>query len=867
MLAGLPISPAAAFSDNRDLPMQTPDAAPARRITLPAALSWLLALLILLAAPVAAQVVRPLTGASSVEQRIERLRVVGSLLYIGAHPDDENNRTLAYYAQGRKLRTGYLSLTRGEGGQNLIGGEQGALLGVIRTEELLMARRVDGASQSFSRAIDFGFSKTAAESMEKWGREETLSDIVWQIRQFRPDVIVLSFTGTPRDGHGHHQASAILAKEAFHAAADPKRFPEQLKYVQVWQAKRVLWNAYFGRARDVYPNAKEQTIDTGDYNAALGMSYSEIGAWSRTQHRSQAQGSPERKGSSPASLVTVEGPQFENDFLDGVDTTWNRLPNGAAVDAALVDALHAMACSDTAAAVPALLRARALVRAIDRAEAREKLVELDEAIAAALGLWLDVTVNRQEATPGSEVLLEMTAVNRSKVSVTLQSARVSGLAGAPSFGGLGALAFNTPLVASAKFVVPADARPTQPYWLERPEHDGRYEIADPQLLGRAENPPLLECLFEVQVGGETLALRRAVERRVTDRLRGDVLQPFVVVPPVSLSVPDRVLLFPDAHARTIDVGVTANADALSGVVGLTAPGGWRVEPATQPFSIATSGMQARLRFTVTPPLAASRGRIEAFAQIGATRVTQSIIRLDYEHIPRQTIQPPAAATAVRADVKIAARRIGYVMGAGDAIPDALEQLGCEVSLLSATDLAQADLSKYDAIIAGVRAWNLRDDLRATRERLWRYAEQGGTVVVQYNVLEGFNASPSRMDGIGPYPITISRDRVTVEESPVAILDAASPLLHFPNEITGADFDGWVQERGLYFPSEWDGRYQTVLASHDPGEKPLAGGILFARTGRGAYIYTSYSWFRQLPAGVSGAWRLFANLVSAGRAGR
>jgi len=819
-----------------------------------------------------AQVVRPVTGLGALEQRIEKLRVVGSLLMIAAHPDDENNRSLAYYAQGRKLRTGYLSLTRGEGGQNLLGSEKGALLGVIRTQELLMARRVDGAEQYFSRAIDFGFSKTPEESTAKWGREETLSDIVWVIRKFRPDVIVLSFSGTPRDGHGHHQASAILAKEAFHAAADPKRFPEQLDAVQPWQAKRVVWNTFFGRARDVYPNSKEILIDTGEYNPVLGVSYAELGGWSRTQHRSQGQGWSELKGTAPVSMVVVEGEPMERDFMDGIDLSWSRLPGGDAVDTALQEALHQLTCTDTEAAIPALLKARSLIAAIDHPEARLKLKEVDETIAQAMGLWLDVSVNREEAAPGMEVVLDLTAVNRSRIPASIVAAQLQGqsgsMPGVPAFTGLGDLPFNQPKTAQARYKIPGDEPPTQPYWLRNPPIGERYDVRDRSVLGLAENPPVLVCRFRVKVGDQTLELVRTVARRFSDKMRGEITQPFVIVPHLSLDTPSSALVFTDAQPHTVEVGVTTNESIGGGSVELRAPAGWDVQPVSQRVgAINGIGQRTRVEFQVTPPAGASSGVLRAVATSIAGAVDNGIVRLTYEHIPQQTIQSPAETPVVRADVRIAAKHIGYVAGAGDEVPDVLRQLGCDVTLLEASDLANGDLSKFDAIVTGVRAVNLRGDLRVSHDRLWEYVEQGGTVVVQYNVLDGFNTPASPLHHAGPYPITISRNRVTVEDSPVEILAANDPLLNFPNKIVQSDFDGWVQERGLYFPSEWDSKYKTVIASNDPGEKSLTGGILYCSYGRGAYVYTSYSWFRQLPAGVPGALRIFANLVSAGKAPR
>src|ERR1039458_6382502 len=594
-----------------------------------------LALFLFAPAPIAAQQNVPFPGAIEVEQSLARLNNLGTVLMIAAHPDDEQTAVLAYFARGRHMRTAYLSLTRGEGGQNLIGPEQGALLGVIRTQELLMARRVDGAEQYFSRAIDFGFSKTAEETFQKWGREEVLSDIVWRIRRFRPDVIVLSFTGTPRDGHGHHQASAILAKEAFHAAADPKRFPDQLQDAPVWQAKRVVWNTFFGRAHDMYPTAKEEVIDTGEYNPALGVSYAEIGAWSRTQHRSQGQGSAERKGSSPVSLIVVDGAPMQQDFMDGIDTTWIRLPGGAAVDAELLAALQALTPADASAAVPHLLKARALMAAIDHPDARLKLIDLDETIAQAMGLWLDVSVDRDEAAPGMELQLDLTAVQRAKFAATIASARLEGIVGAPEFPPDLALSENEPKTAQVRFTIPANQPPTQPYWLRYPAQGERYDVRDRALLGLAENAPVLSCRIRVRVGGETLELVRPVVQRFIDRARGEIARPLVILPKVSIELPDKLLVFPDGRPRP--------------------PAVWHGGPFTRRVGPGPRAAP-RVSFEVTPPAKDGSATLQAVVGLSAPYlVREGIVRINYEHIPPQTIQSPAVIHAVRADVRIAAR--------------------------------------------------------------------------------------------------------------------------------------------------------------------------------------------------------------------
>lgn len=825
------------------------------------------AAMLALALPLPAEFRRP-GGAPALYQQLERLRVAGSVLMIAAHPDDENTALLAYCAQGRKLRTGYLSLTRGEGGQNLIGDEQGDLLGVIRTQELLAARRIDGAEQYFTRAIDFGFSKTADETLAKWGRQQVLADVVWVIRRFRPDVILLRFSGTPRDGHGHHQASSILGQEAFKLAADPKAFPEQLKSVAPWRAKRILWNGFsFTRQQEQELDKAPQRllVDTGEYNPVLGMSYGELAGLSRSQHRSQGFGSAERKGTLPNYLFHYGGEPAKQDFMEGVDVSWRRIPGGEAVDAALSEALAAYRVDAPERTIPALLRARKLAAALDHPDAKRKLAEFDEAIVQAAGVWVDVSAARALATPGSEVGLALTAVNRGLAKVRLAGVTLEGMAGAPAFEGADLIS-NQPHTAKAALKVPETQPLSQPLQLREARQGNLYGISNPADIGPAEARAALAARFRLEVEGATVEIERPVENRYVDRVRGELTRPFVVAPAVSLKLSDTPLLFRTAQAREVQVEVKANAGAASGAVLVEAPAGWQVSPASAPFSLAEAGQVATARFRITPPAAAGAGELRVKAATNGREWTNAVARVDYEHIPPQAVLRAAATKALREDVRVTAKRVGYVMGAGDLVPEALKELGCEVTLLGAGDLTQGDLSRYDAIVTGVRAWNVREDLRAAHTRLKEYMERGGTVVVQYNTLDGppGGGDTGALANIGPFPVKIGRDRTTVEEAAVTFLLPDHRLLQTPNRITASDFDGWVQERALYFPSEWDARYEAVLESHDPGEAARKGGLLYARVGQGAYVFTSYVWFRELPAGVPGAYKLFANLVSAGK---
>ncbi|MBZ5633468.1 MAG: PIG-L family deacetylase [Acidobacteriia bacterium] len=876
-----------------------------RRWTPRAAVCTLLALGLI---PIRGQ--RSLTGEIEIRQALERLNTLGSVMMIGAHPDDEREQVLAYLALGRHVRTAYLSLTRGEGGQNLIGPEQGDELGIIRSQELLASRRIDGAEQYFTRAIDFGFSKTADETLQKWDRNKVLGDVVYNIRRFRPDVVILVFSGTPRDGHGHHQASSILGKEAFSLAGDPTKFPEQLAYVQPWTPKLLMMNAGFpGGAQnkgkggknkaDDTPPADRLNIDVGVYSPELGASFGEIGGASRSANRTQGTGSAEAKGSQLAPMETVIGDKARKDLFENLDITWNRLPGGAAVTQVVQQALDSFAPAHPEALLPALIKARPLIAAIKDPLAERKLKEVDDLIALCAGLSLEAQADKASVSPGATLKVNFTAIQRLPGQVALTGIRLTGMEGAPTVNlAPTVLVNNQPSRYNASFTVPQNQPYTQPSWLEQPKDGALYSVRDPRNVGLAEDAPVLEAHFRLQVAGADLELTRPVQYRYVDRVFGEQVRPFTILPPVAVSLPEHALVFGDAKPRRIEVAVRSNGGKVAGDLRLDVPTGWTADPASRHFELAATEEQTNVFFNLVPPAGDSRGKIRAVAQVGTQTVSTGTEVIQYPHITTQTLLPPAEATLVRADIRILSKTVGYVMGAGDDVPQAIRQLGCEVTLLTEADLAHGDLARFDAIVTGVRAFNTRPDLRANYQRLFDYANNGGTLIVQYNVPEGGApggpgaggpgapgqapagqapppAAPAPAvaaagDGgllahIGPYPIRITRnDRVTLEEAPVAFPNPDLHLLHAPNQISSADFDGWVQERGLYFADEWDPKYKSVLESHDPGEMPLPGGMLYAPLGKGAYIFSAYDWFRELPAGVPGAYRMFANMLSAAK---
>jgi LmbE family N-acetylglucosaminyl deacetylase len=842
---------------------------------------------------------RSFSGAPEIEQSLHKLNELGTVLHIAAHPDDERTAVLAYFARGRHMRTAYLSLTRGEGGQNLIGSEQGAQLGIIRTQELLAARQIDGAEQFFTRAIDFGFTRTAEETMQKWGHDRILGDVVWVIRRYRPDVIFLGFSGTPRDGHGQHQTSAILGKEAFIAAADPAKFPEQLKYVKPWQAKRLLQAAGFGApggrggrggaaapAQPTYgPDGMELTsgpqVDTGAFNPILGYSYEELAVLSRSMHHSQGTGAMRRPGAGRAGMTVTGGAPASKDLFEGIDTSWNRLSGGAPVKAILDEAVKSYEPAHPERLIPLLLKARPLIAAIDDPLAKIKLTELDETVALCAGLYVEAQARQPEVTPGATLHINTTVLNRSAAKVTLESARVEGIWNQDAGAKQATLGYNQSTDIPLALTVPGSQPYTQPYWLVQPPTADVYQVDDQQMIGLADTPPAVQMRVLFTVDGTPIELVRPVRHRYADRAYGERIRPLVVVPAVAVNLPTPVAVFPDSAARKVQVSVQASVANAEGELRLEAPAGWKTEPAAQSFKIGTAGEQEVLTFEVTPPAGETTGVLHAVASAGGRDIASGKQVIAYPHFPAQTLFPPSDIKLVRSNIKVTAKKVGYIMGAGDEMPEALRQLGIDVTLLSQSDLEQGDLSRFDAIVAGVRAYNVRADIRANQQRLLDYVKNGGTYVVQYqtgdspdpNAPRGqllpnpFNQQqgPPVTTNLGPYPFSVpggNKYRITVEEAPLKFPNQDSPLLQYPNHINPKDFDGWVQERGVYFAVGWDQHYQTVLSSQDPGEQPLDGGLLWTRYGKGVYVFTAYSWFRQLPAGVPGAYRLFANLLSA-----
>lgn len=807
---------------------------------------------------------RPTSG--ELHAGIQKLQVIGSALYMAAHPDDENTRLIAYLSNVTKVETAYLSLTRGDGGQNLIAPDIRELLGLTRTQELLAARRTDGGTQFFSRANDFGYSKHPDETFNIWDKQDVLADAVWVIRKWRPDVIVLRFDPrAPGTTHGHHTASAVIGQEAFKLAGDREAFPEQLKYVEPWQPRRIYWNAYTWRG---VPEHMQQDkiikVDVGTYLPKLGESVPEIAARSRSQHRSQGFGSSGSRGEQIEQLELLQGDDddVEGDPFAGIDVSWSRVKGGEKIGAALAAIERNFNFDDPAAAVPDLLRVRGMMAALpDGFWKTKKLAELDELVGGVLGLYLSAQTDDPIATAGAEIEIELEATNRSNVPVKLIDYFVEGVRMTRATVNR-KLEKNRPFEQNDTLMILPDLKSSSPYWLQDSWKLGMYTVKDQSIRGKGESDDPLVANFIVDIAGEEFTFRRPVRYAFTDRVMGEQVQPLEIMPPVFGELDKSSYLFTESKPTPVRIKVTSAKADLKGTVELCTPNDWEVTPAKTEFALTRKGQEQYFEFMLTPPEGQAQGMIVPLVKLEGEEAghTRKLVRIAHDHIPVQLADLDASAPVAKLDLKIAGKNIGYLPGAGDAIPEVMTNIGFTVTTLDKSMIATGDLSKFDAIVVGIRAYNTNADMPNIQPRFMEYVKAGGTLVIQYNTSRGLKLP---MTEIGPYPMQLSRDRTTVEEAEVRILAPDHPVLNYPNKITAKDFDGWVQERGLYFPNNWDERYTPILSSNDPGEDAHDGGMLVAKYGEGHYVYTGYSFFRELPAGVPGAYRLFANLVGLG----
>lgn len=775
---------------------------------------------------------------AEIAQNIASLSVKGSVLYIAAHPDDENTRLLAYLAKEAKVRTAYLSLTRGDGGQNLIGNEQAELLGQIRTQELLAARKVDGAGQFFSRANDFGFSKTSEETFKIWGKEQILADAVWVIRKFRPDVIITRFPEDERAGHGHHAASAIIAREAFVAAADPKKFPEQLKKgVTVWQAKRILWNTYnFGGNNTTAPD--QLKIDVGVYNPLLGRNYGEIAAISRTNHKSQGFGSALQRGEAFEYFSHTAGEAARTSLFDGINLTLS----SKEVINLLTKIQQHYQLSQPAASLPDLLKLKKL--AAKEQEFNHQL--LDEIIADCAGLWAEAVVPEASYAVGDSINVTVNAIYRG-----LTPLKVKVLVNGKS------LNLQENRMSSIRYGIKANQSDiTQPYYLKKEHPIGYYVIDKQEEIGYPENPSSLTVKAVFSLNDEQFELSLPILYKSTDPIKGELYQPLVVAPQVTATLSDQAYLFVNQQPKNIEVSLKSFTKNIEGELVPILPSGWKAHPEEINFKFSAKGDAQIAVFQITPGAGSTTGKLHLQVKTNGQMENKGLRTIRYDHIPNINLFPEATAKLEVADLKIAGKRIAYIDGAGDLVANALQQVGYQVVHLNPSQVLLNDLSAYDAIVTGVRFFNISEDAKNIYFKLMEYVKNGGVLLEQYNVNNGL-----KFTNFGPYPFKLVNKRVTEEDAMVTFTKPTHAALNYPNKITSKDFEDWVQERGLYFAEDIDPKYETILRMNDTNEAANDGSLLIADYGKGKFVYTSLSFFRQLPAGVPGAYRLFANLLA------
>lgn len=802
--------------------------------------------------------------ASELYHNLQKLNFLGSALYIAAHPDDENTRLISFLANDIHARTAYLSLTRGDGGQNLIGPEIRELLGVIRTQELVAARETDGGQQLFTRANDFGYSKHPDETLAIWNKEEVLGDVVRAIRKFKPDVIVNRFNHRdPGSTHGHHTSSAMLSFEAFDLVGEPSQYPEIANEFGVWQPKRLFFNTswWFYGGREAFEKADKTNlveVETGNYYPSLGLSNGEIASLSRSMHKSQGFGSTGSRGSQTEYLEFLKGdfPKDKSDLFSGINTTWTRLEGGSAIGAILDPLEDTFDFKDPSAMVPKLVEAYSLLKNIQDSHWRTiKLKELEQLILDCGGIFLEAVSETNSINPNGSYKATLEVINRGTNIVVIE--------GIETLSGKVLLSERRPLKSNEGENIEVQISsekntPSTPYWLNEKGTLGMYK-APKELIGLPETPAPEQIVFTLKIGDTPISIKRDVVYKFNDPVDGEVYRPFEILPEITSSIPEKVLIFSTEKAKQIPVIIRAGRDNVSGTVQLNHPQGWTVTPPQQTFELANTGEEKTVLFAVTPPKDTSEGYLKPQVQVGDNYYTKELIQMDYDHIPFQNVLLPSEAKVARINIEKKGQEIGYINGAGDAIPESLKQIGYTVTTIEPQDIKTENLKRFDAIVVGIRAYNTVPELAFKQQILNSYVEDGGTLLLQYNTSHRLVTQD-----IAPYPISLSRDRVTDEFSDVRILDPQHPVLNSPNKITNLDFENWVQERGLYFPDQWDENFTPILGMNDAGASESTGSLLVAKYGKGHYIYTGLSFFRELPAGVPGAYRLFANLLSIGK---
>jgi len=802
---------------------------------------------------------------SSVEiyNQIKKLNFLGSVLYVAAHPDDENTRLISYMANEMNARTGYLSLTRGDGGQNLIGPQLRELLGVIRTQELIEARKIDGGEQFFSRANDFGYSKTPDETLEIWDKDKVLADVVWTIRKFQPDVIINRFDHrSPGTTHGHHTSSAMLSVESFKLTNDPKIFPDQLKYVKPWQVKRLFFNPswwFYGSQErfDAADKSKFTRLETGVYYTGIGKSNQEIAALSRSRHQSQGFGSTGARGEETEYLELIKGdaPVDRDNLFDGIDTSWNRVKNGKPIGDLITNIIAKYDFSNPSASIPDLVKAYTMIEALEDDHWKSlKSAAIKNIIASSAGLYLEAVATEQEATPGSNIKLTLEAINRSPIEMQLAS--VTSLPDNKNTPQNILLKNNNDKRINLQIQLPSNIEYTQPYWLKEKASVGMYTVSNQENIGIPDIIRQVKVVFNVKINGVEIPFERTVVYKYNDGVKGEMYNFLDIVPEVTTSILEKVLIFGTTKSKMVPVKVRAGKDGIKGNLQLDLPKSWNVSPKEILFALEKKGNEQIFYFEVTPPVNPEETVAKSIAIVDNKRFDKDQTIIDYSHITKQMVLKPAESKCIRIDLKINGDAIAYIMGAGDEVPESLEQMGYKVTIIKPEEITPEKLDSFNVVMTGVRAYNTVNALANKQNILFNFVKSGKNMIVQYNTY-----GKTVTDQIAPYPLKISNDRVTEENAKITFLAPNHPILNTPNKISTKDFEGWTQEQGLYYPDQYDAAFTPILSSHDKGESPKNGALLVAPYGKGYYIYTGLSFFRELPEGVAGAYRLLSNMIS------
>ncbi len=805
-------------------------------------------------------------NSGEIYQSIQKLNFLGTVLYLAAHPDDENTRLISYFSNKVHARTGYLSLTRGDGGQNLIGPEIRELLGVIRTNELLQARRTDGGEQFFTRANDFGYSKHPDETLEIWNEKEVLSDVVRIIRKFKPDIIINRFdVESAGKTHGHHTSSAMLSDKAFDLVTDNNY---KVGNLEPWKIKRMFFNTswWFYGSKEKFEKAdksKMLSVDTGVYFPSGGLSNTEIASLSRSMHKSQGFGSTGSRGSQMEYLELIKGemPMDKNNIFEGINTTWTRVKGGEQIKMIMEDVERNFDFNDPSASIPELVKAYQLIEKLDDEYWKDlKLNQIKEIIADCAGLYMEAISDKSIVTPGDEVEIQMELINRSPQKMVLNSYSISNGESSEESSINKELENNQRVNIKSRLFVPKTVDYSPAYWLNEKGSLGMYKVANPDWIGVPLNVPVNFVTFHLKINGILIPFQRTIKFKYNDPVKGEVYQPFEIIPQVTSKIESDVIIFNEVTPKEIPVLIKTYKDNVQGVVKLKIPIGWKVNPKEVSFKSTNKGDEKKVFFIVTPTKDQSEGMIETEVIVNDKIYIKSLVEIDYDHIPKQSVLLPSEAKVVRLNLVRKGNTIGYIKGAGDEVPKYLQQIGYKVTLIDPRKISDNILGKYDAVIVGIRAYNTVEELKQKQDVILNYVKNGGNVIVQYNTSHRLLVK----DNLAPYALQLSRDRVTDENSEVNFLASDSEVLNYPNKITRKDFDGWVQERGLYFPNKWGKEFTAVLSMHDKGESAKKGSLLIAKYGKGYYMYTGLSFFRQLPAGVPGAYKLLTNMISIGK---